>query len=186
MVFRGPWKGRFIVMKSRSQKQEELKKGRELLDKSQVLIFTDFTKVSAEELRRLRRDLKDAGARLLVMKKRLLGLLLKERGIDFDTKKHKFSLGAVFSDGNLESVSGPIYKFFSSLAIPEGEKKGVWVKHILGGYNLAEKDSIDPERIVFIGKLPPREVLLAQLLGIIAAPIRSLMYLLDQKSKRSQ
>ena len=44
---------------------------------------------------------------------------------------------------------------------------------------------IDAAQVVFIGNLPPREVLLAQLLGMIAAPIRSFLYVLDQKSKQA-
>jgi hypothetical protein len=39
------------------------------------------------------------------------------------------------------------------------------------------------EDVVYIGKLPPREVVLAQLLGMLAAPIRSFLYILDEKSK---
>jgi len=173
-------------MKSKSQKQEELKNGKELLEKAKTLIFIDFSNVSAEDLRKLRRALKEAGARLLVIKKRLLGLLLKEKGIEFDLAQHKLSLGAVFSEGGVESVSGPVYKFLSGLEALEGEKKDAWIKHILGGYNLAEKAVVDPERIVFIGKLPPREVLLAQLLGVIAGPLRAFMYLLQEKSKQTK
>jgi len=65
---------------TKAQKQEELKRAKVLLDKSQALIFTDFTKIPAESIRKLRIDLKNSGANFLVIKKRLLGLLLKEKG----------------------------------------------------------------------------------------------------------
>ena len=172
-------------MKSRTQKQEELKKGKELLQRAGALVFVDFSKVSAEELRRLRKELKGVGARLLVIKKRLLGLLLKEKGIEFNAKDNKLSLGAVFSEGDVEAVSGPVYKFFSGLAVPEGGEKDMWAKHIFGGYDIKANAPVDAERIIFIGKLPPREVLLAQLLGMLAAPIRKFMYLLQERSKAS-
>jgi len=170
-------------MKSKTQKQEELKKGKELLGKSSVIVFTDFTKVSAENLRKLRSELKKSGANFLVIKKRLLNILLKEKGIDFDVKQFKLSVGTLFSESDAEKISGPVYKFFSALEVPEGGAKDSWVKHILGGYDLKNKTAIDALQIVFIGKLPPREVLLAQLLGMLAAPIRSFMYILDQKAK---
>jgi len=170
-------------MKSRLQKQEELKNAKELFEQARVLLFSDFTKVSAEQLRRFRKELKAAGAKLLVIKKRLLSLLLKEKGIDFDLRRFKLSLAAIFSDVDLEKVSAPVFKFFSGLELPEGAAKDFWLKHILGGYDLKGGSPVDPERIIFIGKLPPREILLAQLLGTIAAPIKSLLYLLDQKSK---
>jgi large subunit ribosomal protein L10 len=178
---------RFIIkaMKSKLQKQEELKKGRELLAGSNTVVFTDFTKVSAENLRKLRSELKKGGANFLVIKKRLLNILLKEKGIDFDVKQFKLSVGTLFSEADAEKVSGPVYKFFAALEVPEGGAKDLWVQHILGGYDLKNKTAVDASQIIFIGKLPPREVLLAQLLGMLASPIKSLLYVLDQKAKRS-
>lgn len=173
-------------MKSRSQKEQELKRGKEFLDKSSALLWTDFTKVSAEDLRRLRNELRKVGANFLVIKKRLLNLLLPERGIDFDVKKLGASLGTVFSEGDAEKVSGPVYKFFAALEVPEGGDKKMWLRHILGGYDVKNKIVIDAAEIISIGQLPPREVLLGQLLGMLAAPIRSFLYILDQKAKRSQ
>jgi ribosomal protein L10 len=43
--------------------------------------------------------------------------------------------------------------------------------------------AMDSGQIVAIGKLPPRDVLLAQFLGMLSAPIRSFLYVLDQKAK---
>jgi large subunit ribosomal protein L10 len=172
-------------MKTKVQKGEELKKAKALLDKSEALIFTDFTKVTAEDVRRFRAELKSAGANFLVIKKRLLGLLLKERGIDVDLAQFKISVGTIFSEKGTESIAGTAFKFFSGLEVPEGGDKGMWVKHLLGGYDVKGKLPVDAAQVVFIGKLPPRDVLLAQLLGMLAAPVRSFMYLLDQKAKRS-
>lgn len=172
-------------MKTKAQKQEELKNAKKLLDKSQVLVFTDFTKISAEDLRKLRKELKNIGANFLVIKKRLLALLFKECGVEFDTKQFKLSLGTVFSKDNLEKIGGPIYKFFSVLEIPEGSAKDLWIKHILGGYDLKNKTPIDLLQIITIGKLPPREELLAQLLGVLTAPVRSFMYILSERSKKT-
>ncbi len=172
-------------MKTKAQKGEELKRAKVLLDKSQALIFADFTKVKAEDIRKLRMELKKSGANFLVIKKRLLGLLLKERGIAVNLNQFKVSVGTVFSEGGVENIAGPAFKFFSGLEIPEGAAKDVWVKKLLGGYDIAGNAMIDAEQVIYIGKLPPREVLLAQLLGVMAGPIRSFMYLLDEKAKRS-
>jgi large subunit ribosomal protein L10 len=173
-------------MKTKSQKTEELAHAKTLLDKSQALIFTDFTKVTAENMRRFRRELEKAGAHFLVIKKRLLGILLKERGIAADLKQFKVSVGTIFSEGGIDKVAGPAFNFFSKLEVPEGGDKQMWVKHILSGQDLAKAAPLDAAQVVYIGKLPPREVLLAQLLGTMAGPIRSFLYLLDQKSKQTQ
>jgi ribosomal protein L10 len=117
------------------------------------------------------------------MKKRLLGLLLKEKGIDMDLTKLKMSVGTIFAEGDIEKAAGPAYQFFSKLDVPEGGAKDVWIKHLLGGYDAKAGAAIDAQQIVYIGKLPPREVLIAHLLGMLTAPIRSFMYVLDQKSK---
>ena len=173
-------------MKTKTQKGEELKKAKVLLDKSQALVFADFTKITAEDIRKFRNELKKNGANFLVIKKRLLGLLLKEQGIDVDLKQFKTSVGTIFAEKGTETAAGPAYKFLSGLEVPDGGDKQMWVKHLLGGYDVKAKLPVDAAQVVMIGKLPPREVLLAQLLGMLAAPLRSFMYLLDQKSKQSE
>lgn len=170
-------------MKSRAQKETELAKARDLFEKSQALIFADFTKISAENLRKLRIELKKADAKLLVIKKRILGILLKEKGVDVDLSQFKTSVGTIFSAADTEHIAGPAFKFFSGMEIPEGGAKDMWVKKLLAGYDLNGKTLIDAEQIIYIGKLPPREVVLAQFLGMLAAPVRSFLYILDQKSK---
>jgi len=172
-------------MKTKVQKAEELQKARELLEKSRALIFTDFSKITAEDVRKLRTELTKAGAHFLVIKKRLLGLLLKEKGFDIDLKQFKMSVGTVFAKEDMETAIGPAYQFFAKLAVPDGAAKDVWVKHLLGGYNVTANAPVDAAQIIYIGKLPPREVLLGQLLGMLSAPIRSFLYVLDQKSKQA-
>lgn len=162
-------------MKTKQQKKEQLEEGAKLLKKSKVLLFADFTKLTAEEVRRLRRELTKAGAKMFVIKKRLLGILMKEKGYDVDIKKFGFSVGTVFSPDELESISAPFYKFFKELKV-EKEK-------VLGGYDVTAKRFVEPAEVAFIGELPPREVLLGQFLGLLSSPIRSFMYVLDQKSK---
>ena len=165
-------------MKTKAQKSQELEKAKGLLAKSTALVFADFTKLTAENMRRLRRELKAADAELLVIKKRLLGVLFKERGIDVDLKQHKFSVGAIFAKDGIEKASGVMFKFLKDLKL-EKEK-------IVGGYNVSDMQSVSQKDVIFIGGLPPREVLLAQLLGMMSTPIRSFLYILSEKSKQGE
>lgn len=162
-------------MKTKAQKQKELEKGKKLLNESKFLVFTDFTNVTAENLRRFRRELKGIKANFLVIKKRLLNLLLKEKGIDFDIKTFKFSVGTVFSPVELEKASSSVFKFFKELGVEKDK--------ILGGYDVEKKSIIEKEQISFLGQLPSREVLLGQLLGTMIGPLRAFLYLLSEKSK---
>lgn len=169
-------------MKTKAQKGEELKKGKKLLEGSNVLVFADFSGVTTANTTKLRKAMREVGGEFLVIKKRLLNLLLKEKGVSFDVRGFDGSVGTIFSEVDIEKISGPVYQFFSKLEVPEGGKKDAWVKKILGAFDVKGGQAIGADQIVFIGKLPPREVLLAQLLGTLAAPLRSFMYLLQQKS----
>lgn len=170
-------------MKTRAEKEQELAYARELFDRSQALIFADFTKITAENLRKLRIELKKSGANFLVIKKRILSILLKEKGVDVDLKLFKTSVGTIFSEVDSERIAGPAFKFFSGMEVAEGEAKDVWIKKILVGYDIKSGTAMDAQQVIYIGKLPPREVVLAQFLGMLAAPIRSFLYILSERSK---
>ena len=164
------------TMKTKQQKSAEIERAGELLQGSKVLLYTDFSKISTEEVRKLRRDILAADGRLLVMKKRLLGVLMKREGHEFNSKSFPGPVGTVFSKNALDKIAGPIFKFFKELKL-EGEK-------ILGGYDLETKSVLSASQVIAIGQLPPREVLLGQLVGLLSSPIRSFLFVLDQKSKK--
>jgi len=163
-------------MKTKAQKQDEVKKGREFLGTSQTLVFTDVTKVSAEDVRKLRGELRGAGARLLVIKKRLLSIILKEKDIAFDPRESKMSVATVFSPVSSEKASAIVFKFF--------KEKNLEKEKILGGYDIVGSKVLTANDVRFLGQLPPREVLLGQLLGQLTGPLRTFLYILDQKSKQ--
>ncbi|MDO8574136.1 MAG: 50S ribosomal protein L10 [bacterium] len=165
-------------MKSKTQKQKELKKGKEVLAKSQALIFADFSKITVNDLKKLRRELGALDSNLVVMKKRLLSILLKEKGIEFDTRTSKASIGTVFSSKHFEEICGPVVKFFSGLENIKASER------ILGGFDIKGNVTLEANKVVMVGNLPPREILLAQLFGMVSAPISSLLYLLQEKSKK--
>jgi large subunit ribosomal protein L10 len=174
-----------IIMKTKLQKVEELNEARKLFEKSQSLVFTDFTQMTAENLRKFRRELAKSEAKFMVMKKRLLAILLKEKGIAVDLKPFKVSIGTIFSEGDIEKISGPAFSFMAKLDPTLGGAKDMWVKRLVAGYDMKRAMTIPAMEIAYIGKLPPREVILAQLLGIMSAPIRSFLYVLDEKSKQT-
>ncbi len=163
-------------MLTKQQKTEQIKEISELLKNNRILIFTDFSGTSVEDLKKLRGSLAvAAGAKLKAFKKRLLGIAFKESGFDFDPNQFESQLATVFSDKDIFEIAGPVYKFFK-----EVEKKGF---KILGAYDLAAKNFIDAETAKRIGQLPPREVLLAQVVGMMAAPIKMFLRVLNEKAK---
>ncbi len=170
-------------MKTKAQKGNELKNGRTLLDTAAVLVFTDFSGVKTGDINLFRQELKHLESRYFVIKKRLLNLLLKERGSDFNPRTLGLQIGTVFSEADLEAVSPPIVNFFTRLGGDSKSGREHALKKILGAYDLKTNAFIERDTILYIGQLPSRPVLLSQLLGMIAAPIRSFLYIVKQKSE---
>jgi large subunit ribosomal protein L10 len=166
-------------MLTKQQKKEHVKKGKELIKESRNLVFADFTGVGVEDIRHLKSELKKAGIVFRVFKKRLLKIALKEAGIEFDPEQFAAQLGTFFMPGELSDAAGQIYKFSKDLAKKKKDFK------VLGVYDITAKSFLDPEQFTVIAKLPSREILLAQLVGMLAAPIRALMYLLSARGGSS-
>ena len=115
------------------------------------------------------------GAKFKVIKKRLLRIVFEKMGVDFNPEQFNSQLGTIFTQKDIYEIISPVYKF-SHAKKKQGFK-------ILGAYDLAEKKFIDAETVVKIGKLPTREILLSQLVGVLSAPMRMLAYVLNEKSK---
>ena len=160
---------------TKTQKTDIIEKGNVDLDKANALIFTDFTGTSVTDLGQLRNDLRENDSKFKVIKKRLLKIVFGEKNIDVDPVNFEGTLGTVFVRGGLSETAGSLYRFSKT---HERFK-------LLGGYDLAKKELISEADINVIGSLPPRQELLGQFVRTIAAPLRALMYVLSEKSKKA-
>lgn len=156
-----------------------------MLKQSNAMVFVNFTKVPAEDVRKLRREISATGGSTVVIKKRLLNVLFKEKGIDMDVRQYDSSVGAVFSPKGMEEASSPVFKFFNGLGGTDREAKAQAIKKILGGYDLSSKTAVDAQTVVYYGQLPPREVALTMVLGMLVAPLRGFMHVINEKSKQA-
>jgi ribosomal protein L10 len=113
----------------------------------------------------------------------------KSKNINLDLESLKTSFGTVFTK-NLELGAQTIYKFLSSEGGSSSGGKNLEKEKIaerfLGGYDLIKQKELSPKELITIGSLPPREVVLGQVLSGILSPIRGLMYILNEKAKRSE
>ncbi|PIR97719.1 MAG: 50S ribosomal protein L10 [Candidatus Colwellbacteria bacterium CG10_big_fil_rev_8_21_14_0_10_42_22] len=160
---------------NRQQKENIVKTGAENVNESNALIFTDFSGVNVTDMNSLRSTLRELGSKFKVIKKRLLGVILKDKKIELDPLKYEGELGTVFVKGDISEIAGPLYRF----------AKDHNTFKLLGAYDLEKREEIDETTINAIGSLPPKEVLLGQVVGSIVAPIRSLLHILSEKSKQS-
>ena len=170
----------------KEQKAEIVQEIQEIVAKSQIGILTDFKGLKVEDMTRLRRQLAEAEGQLRIVK----NTLLRRAGADdsplaplvsHSTGPNALTLGF----GDPVAVTKVLIKFAQ-------EKPQLVIKAgALSGQELSPKD------LEALSKLPAREVLLAQLLGVmqgvpqglvsvLAAAIRNLLNVLvaikDQKA----
>ncbi len=172
-------------MKTKVQKREEINKAEAMLKANNAMVFVNFTKVPTEDVRKLRREISASGGSTLVIKKRLLNVLMKEKGIDLDIRQYDSSVGTIFSPKGLEEASSPVFKFFNGLGGTDKEAKISAMEKILGGYDLSSGLAVDAKTVMFYGQLPPREVALTMVLGMLVAPLRGFMHVLNEKAKQA-
>ncbi len=165
-------------MLTKAQKKKHVELGQDLVKKSNTLVFADFTGVDTGSVRRIKVEVKKAGATFKVIKKRLLRIALKNSGIDFDPMQFPAQVGTFFIPDDLSTVAAPIFKFAKDLVKEKKEFK------VLGAYDLATKAAIPLEEFNAIAKLPSREILLSMVLGAITGPLRAFMYLAQEIAKK--
>ena len=164
-------------MKTKAQKQEQIDITKDMIAGNGGAVFADVQGVTVAQLMKLRRTVRDTGGKMIVCKKRLLEVAMKDSGMPFDSKDYEGAVGVIFTPEGVETASGPVVKFFKET---KNEKEKV-----LGGYDFAAKAPVEKGQVLFIGTLPSREVVLAQLMGMLQAPLRSFLYILQQKSQQS-
>lgn len=161
------------MAKTKAQKNQVIEKGSKSLKESSNLIFTDFGGTSAQDIKSLRISLREAGSRFEVIKKRLLNIILKNKGLDMDTKSFEGQVGTVFVTGEISDVAGRVFRF----------SKGKEKFKILGGVDLEKGEKLEADYVTRLGQLPSREVLLGQVMGGMVAPLRAFMWILKERSK---
>jgi len=166
-------------MLTKDQKKKIIHDTVKLLRESKNLVFVDFSGIDTTSINKLKQELKKAAATYKVTKKTLLKLALKELGVDFDPLQFRAQVGGVFVPDDLSSVASTIYKFSKELA---KAKKNF---QILGNYDFERRAFMGVEEFTTIAKLPSREALLTQMVGILSGPIRAFMYIVNELSKKT-
>jgi len=124
--------------------------------RSQIGILTDFTGLKVEDLTRLRRQLQEADGELKVVKNTLM-----ERAVAGDS--HMAPLQAHFTGPNALTLAYQDPVAVAKILVKFAQEKPQFkIKAgVLGGQLL------DAQAIDALSKLPAREVLMAQLLGVL-------------------
>ena len=165
-------------MLTKEQKKKLVAELRTELSRGKTIILVEFSRVKVSALSQLRSDLKRTDTKVKIIKKRLFNILAKDLGLAINLNKSAESLAVIVTTKELIDIASLIYKFSKVVA----KEKGVFSIKLV--FDLSKKEIVSEKTFNLIATLPSKEVLLAQLVGMISAPIRSLLFVLKAKSEK--
>ena len=168
---------------SKERKRELIQSYVEMLSQSQGIILTNYRGLTVSQIETVRNRLRELNSPYHVVKNTLLKLALQQVGLPVPE----------------ELLTGPVATGFCYTELPATAKalmdlsKELEVQEIKGG--LLGDRVVGVEEIKALAALPPREVLLAQVVGSFQAPIsglvtalsgilRSLLYVLQARKEQ--
>jgi large subunit ribosomal protein L10 len=140
------------------------------LEGSSFAILTDCRGLASEQLKDLRGQLRGAKARLKVVPNSLLGVAAKEAGWDGLTPFLTGPTAIVFGSGDVTQVAKVLKTYIKSANNMPVLKGGYLSGQVLAAAQVGS-----------LADIPPREVLLGQVVGTIAAPLSRLVGVMNQK-----
>ncbi|WML36280.1 50S ribosomal protein L10 [Clostridium sp. OS1-26] len=159
---------------NRQLKEAKVLEIKEKMEKAQGVIFAKYQGLTVEQDTNLRKNLREAGVEYKVYKNTLTALAAKELGIE-----------------GLESIlEGPVSVAFgyedptAPARILNNFAKDYKKLELKGG--VVQGEVFDTAKIQQLATIPPREVLIAKLLGSFKAPLSNLAYLLNAIKEKKE
>ena len=152
----------------RLEKQAILEEISSRVNESSFVLVAEYRGMKVDQFSDLRRKLSKVGARMQVVKNRFLRLITREKGwqnLDASLKGQS----AIITGTDVVQAAKTLKQFSSANGLPL-VKAGVMENVILTSAQINE-----------LADLPPREVLLGQVVGTVAAPLTRLVGVLKQK-----
>ena len=143
---------------SKERKAELVEQYLEQLKDSQGIILADYRGLTMSNMEAIRKTMRSSGGKFQVVKNRLMALALQQAELSLPEEWLVGPTAVAFVHDELP----PIAKALTDAA------KDLETLQIKGG--LAGTSVIAAEQVQTIANLPPREVMLAQVLGTINAP----------------
>ena len=152
---------------SRQQKEKTLQNLEELLKKAKSLVLIDYYGLKVKEINNFKKILKEKNSQYLVTKKTLLKLALKNAGIE------NINLDALA--GGIGLVWSPTDEIEPARLVVKFKKEHEKMK-IQGG--IFEQEFVGGDKIEILAKLPSKEQLIGQVVGLLKAPLSGLVFTL--------
>jgi large subunit ribosomal protein L10 len=146
-----------------AQKAKSIEQATEWYKRSTGVVFTDYRGLKVKEMQQLRNNLKAKGGELHVIKNTLFRLAAGDDAAKLPYELHNGPTAVAFVFENESDCAKAIVDY--AVASKKLQVKGGF----FGGRVL------DSKQIEALSKLPPRDVLIAQVIGAIAAPLSNLV-----------
>jgi large subunit ribosomal protein L10 len=140
----------------------------EKLNRSPFMLVTDYQRMKVDQFSELRNRLSPAGAEVRVVKNSFLKRAMKDSGLPDVGDQLTGQTAVVMGDTDV----APIAKILKTFA---AEFKIAALK-----IGVVDKSVLSTKDVEALAELPPREVLLAQLLGLLMSPMSGLARLLNE------
>jgi len=131
------------------------------------VFFTDYRGLKVKEIQSLRKQLKEKGGELHVIKNTLFRKAAGDDSANISEEMTSGPTAYAFVYENESDCAKVLFDF------AKASKKLVVKGGVLGGKEFSG-DAVES-----LSKLPPREVLIAQLIGVIAAPLSNLVGIIE-------
>ncbi|MEN6389462.1 MAG: 50S ribosomal protein L10 [Syntrophomonas sp.] len=149
------------------QKKEVVKQIEEKLNAAKLVVFTDYRGLTVDEMSDLRNRLRVPGVECKVLKNTMTEFALKNTGHEDVAADIAGPNAVIFSNEDPVGPVKSVYEFikqYTKLEVKVG---------------ILEGQKLGPDKIKALADLPSREVLIAQVLGTMQAPITSFVYVLN-------
>jgi large subunit ribosomal protein L10 len=148
---------------SRVQKEKMVADYVDRMSRSRVLILTDYRGLSVADISELRQRLREVDSVFQVVKNTLFTRALKETGLPIPSEHLQGTVGVGYCLGDAPPVAKALMDFAK-------EREFLRVRGAILSTSVLDADGVK-----IMADLPPREVVLAQLLGVVQGPMSSLV-----------
>ncbi|WP_461613816.1 50S ribosomal protein L10 [Clostridium sp. Marseille-QA1073] len=153
--------------KNRMLKEAKVAEIKEKLEKAQGVILSEYQGLTVEQDTELRKKLRETGVEYKVYKNTLVALAAKELGVE---GLEQYLQGPVSIAFGYEDPTAP------ARVLNDFAKTNKKLQLKAG---LVQGEIFDENKVKELASIPPKEVLLAKLLGSFKAPVSNLAYLLS-------
>jgi large subunit ribosomal protein L10 len=154
------------TQKIQQRKREAVREIKEFIQRSPSLIFTDYRGLNVAQITELRRTLRREKAEYKVVKNNYAKIALRELGMPFEEAFLDDPTAIAMTRADIGPIAKALFEFTKDSPLK-----------VKGG--LIDGQALKTASVEAISRLPGRQELLAMLMGVLNAPVRNLMHVLN-------